>query len=274
MNCSHTFGSISCIDQLCSTVVPVFLLCFCIFFCLTQYSIIPQVVILCIIVLPMLHNNNTNLDWVEVNQDVSKLSKKKEAGGHALSPWNGIWNSREMQISRMLKLCGNGCHCQDCWQPWKQLTSKNNVSCLFRQRSTLEVRKAIRSSCQLSLQHTITITRLHSTAYSTEINRLSNTTFSMTKSMHHYFTILLVGNIWYKVWVCYSDPIFFSFRITLSVIPDKAALYILILVPIREQTSDTKSITKKFQYMHKLKYSTNVIFHADGLLHCSQVIMP
>lgn len=42
----------------------------------------------------MLHNN-TNLDWVEVNQDISKLSKKKEAGGHALSPWNGIWNSRE-----------------------------------------------------------------------------------------------------------------------------------------------------------------------------------
>lgn len=42
-----------------------------------------------------LQASNTNLDRVEINENVFKLFQEKEAGGHALSARNSIWKDRK-----------------------------------------------------------------------------------------------------------------------------------------------------------------------------------
>lgn len=40
--------------------------------------------------------SNTNLDWVEIYEDIFKLSQEEEAGGHTLSSRNSVWNLKKM----------------------------------------------------------------------------------------------------------------------------------------------------------------------------------
>lgn len=48
--------------------------------------------------------NNTNLDWVQIYENIFELPQEEEAGGHALSARNSVWKDKEC-FTHMLARC-------------------------------------------------------------------------------------------------------------------------------------------------------------------------